>query len=792
MKRLIAFIIAMVLPFALIVVGLIARAHASTATITISHSGQTCTSANCTEAAGEIEANAASNNINVNLLAASGTNTPVEICKTDSSTHTVTVVPNGTDKISGMANYVLPHQGDCVKVVDRTAGTWRTVAGMCLGGGCPAAPAGMTTAASDNSTALNNDILSIYQTGSGSAVRGALIVGPDQTGGTTYTITSGVDFKGVPVRCEAGRSSGNSAGQFNITLHFSGTSGIAAKNVQSFKNCRVVGDFAVGNGVTATISNITDGANGQATVTLSSAPANAVIAGMTVNISSTTNYNGFFPVASVTDSTHFVIDTGNVGTGTESSGTVKYYPTVGVMASANSSVTAVSGVDWDALFVQGFGTDFSLASVQTGAGSINNWRARNLYAGIAQVGVMANGNGFVPPGSNSNVAGGKLDGLQCVSTAVCLYGGPMNNNTSGDSDVEETSFSANQITGVDFETADTNSADAAYTAGLWIGGYQNYIGPTNYIGAGSSAGAGQTAKGAIRTADGQGPNFIMYNRVGAVATGIVPNTSADIVQGNVPGISANQAFGEHLIGGMTIDDPGQTPNAISATCNGSCATAGSGGTIHTYALVGIGKDGNRDTVSPQFICPDGVTYVASGSPGSCPGTNVGPTTYSGSNFMTICYPNRLQYKAYDLLIDDTTHSVRTNFGAGSNNNNCIPDTTGSGSAYSLAPASGQVGGINETNAKALNFMGPILGSGTPTVTGGGSKATGSNSAVITVTSAAATGNVVTPGFTCPNAVVCFPSDETTAGGAKVTASSTTSCTFSATASDTVDVWASCR
>ncbi len=88
--------------------------------------------------------------------------------------------------------------------------------------------------------------------------------------------------------------------------------------------------------------------------------------------------------------------------------------------------------------------------------------------------------------------------------------------------------------------------------------------------------------------------------------------------------------------------------------------------------------------------------------------------------------------------------------------------------------------------------GVVYGNGTPGISGGGSLATGSNSIAGTVTSAAATGNVLTPGFTCPNTVVCILSDETTLGGAKVTASDTTTCTFSATASDTVDYFASCR
>jgi len=87
---------------------------------------------------------------------------------------------------------------------------------------------------------------------------------------------------------------------------------------------------------------------------------------------------------------------------------------------------------------------------------------------------------------------------------------------------------------------------------------------------------------------------------------------------------------------------------------------------------------------------------------------------------------------------------------------------------------------------------PIINAGTVSVSGGGALATGSNSYVGTVTSSAASGNVITPGFTCPTAVVCMLSDETTKGGANVTASNATTCTYSATASDTVDYLVSCR
>lgn len=114
----------------------------------------------------------------------------------------------------------------------------------------------------------------------------------------------------------------------------------------------------------------------------------------------------------------------------------------------------------------------------------------------------------------------------------------------------------------------------------------------------------------------------------------------------------------------------------------------------------------------------------------------------------------------------------------------------SGFCYPIFNSSGAfVGGLD---GGANLTVGKIIGNGTPGISGGGSLATGSNSFAGAVTSVAATGNVLTPGFTCPNKVTMIPGDETTAGGAKVTASSTTTVTFSATASDTVDYLTGCR
>lgn len=569
---------------------------------------------------------------------------------------------------------------------DTSANGLSKTSGVCVDDICSATAFGMAVANANNSTNLQNAINAAYETGTSSATKGEVLITPDSTGGTTYTFTSGVDFKDVPVECEAGRNSGNSPGTFNITLNFTPTSGIFITHAGTFKNCRVIGGFTVGNGLSATISSITDGANNQATVVTTA--SNTVIAGGHVIISGTTNYNGAYPVASVTNNTTFIISTGRMSLATENTGTVKYYPTVGVMATSTTTDLAAGAMDWENLFVQGFGTDYNFSGLQNGAGSINDWYFANNYAGNAPIGVLANGNGFPVGGINSNVSGGRLQILTCVSTAICVYGGPLVNYASDISDSEEDSFGDNDVSKIDFESQDSNSADSIYVAGIWVGSYGNWI-HDNYASVGSSGGSGQTAKGSIRTADDTGPNYVTNNRVTSQPAGLVLNTAVDEAILNVPGISANQSSGKSFVSGISTTAHGQTPNPIAAACIGTCATAGGGGTVNSYAIVGIGWDGNKSTASPQFICSDG-SYVNSGS--SCGASVTGPNPYNGSNFVRVCWNPDPNFKAYDILINDTSHSVHLDFASGSNGNNCFSDTGGVGSAYT-APNIDSTGGI---------------------------------------------------------------------------------------------------
>ncbi len=97
-------------------------------TITLGHSGQTCSATPCTVTAGEVGVNAASGNIEVDLPAANATQNPIEICKADASANTVTITPNGTDKIDQQASFVLTTRFQCARLVDRVVGDWRIIA----------------------------------------------------------------------------------------------------------------------------------------------------------------------------------------------------------------------------------------------------------------------------------------------------------------------------------------------------------------------------------------------------------------------------------------------------------------------------------------------------------------------------------------------------------------------------------------------------------------------------------------------------------------------------------------
>jgi hypothetical protein len=92
--------------------------------VTTAHSGQTCSSASCTVTSGRVNGNAASNNVAANLPASNGSFNRVEVCKTDSSTNTVTIAANGTDTINGGPSFALSKQYQCADLVDATVGNW--------------------------------------------------------------------------------------------------------------------------------------------------------------------------------------------------------------------------------------------------------------------------------------------------------------------------------------------------------------------------------------------------------------------------------------------------------------------------------------------------------------------------------------------------------------------------------------------------------------------------------------------------------------------------------------------
>jgi hypothetical protein len=92
--------------------------------VTISHAGQTCSASGCLVTSGSVKANAASNNVVVNLPASNATFNPIEVCKTDSTSNTVTLTPNGTDTVNGAVSFVLGKQYQCAKVVDSAVGNW--------------------------------------------------------------------------------------------------------------------------------------------------------------------------------------------------------------------------------------------------------------------------------------------------------------------------------------------------------------------------------------------------------------------------------------------------------------------------------------------------------------------------------------------------------------------------------------------------------------------------------------------------------------------------------------------
>jgi hypothetical protein len=113
-----------------------------------------------------------------------------------------------------------------------------------------------------------------------------------------------------------------------------------------------------------------------------------------------------------------------------------------------------------------------------------------------------------------------------------------------------------------------------------------------------------------------------------------------------------------------------------------------------------------------------------------------------------------------------------------------------------APINNPAGGQNNYAPLASpTFTGTVtasifIGNGTPSVSGGGALVTGSNSVSGVITGLVATGNILTPGFTCPHFVVGgFMDTAPTPATITLTNQSNTTLTFSATAGHSVAYFA---
>jgi len=75
---------------------------------------------------GFVKGDATANNVAVLLPVAAATYNPIEVCKSDSTSHTVTITANAThpDLIDGAATFVLRSQNHCLMLVDSAANTW--------------------------------------------------------------------------------------------------------------------------------------------------------------------------------------------------------------------------------------------------------------------------------------------------------------------------------------------------------------------------------------------------------------------------------------------------------------------------------------------------------------------------------------------------------------------------------------------------------------------------------------------------------------------------------------------
>ncbi|MGH7840223.1 MAG: hypothetical protein ACREQT_01715, partial [Candidatus Binataceae bacterium] len=223
------------------------------------------------------------------------------------------------------------------------------------------------------------------------------------------------------------------------------------------------------------------------------------------------------------------------------------------------------------------------------------------------------------------------------------------------------------------------------------------------------------------------------------------------------GISTNGVFGTLAVSALA------SPGAPTLSAGGAA-----GSTTYNYACTAKDAAG-KSTAVPAFTA-----------------LTTGNATLSQTNYNIINCP--LPAGATQICVYKTNNT--TLLGCG----DAVESYSGSGVAelYDHGQGTTAVGAMTINQTGGLSAV-TLTGAGTPAISGGGALSTGSNSLVGNITGTGASNTLTLPSSAaCPNAVVLTLTDNTTTGGAKQTAQTATSATFSTTAADNVNYSIGCR
>jgi len=775
-----------------------------TGIVTLAHAGQTCTASSCTIMAGLVNANAASNAIAANLPASTATMNPVTVCKTDSSANAVTITPNGTDTINGGASFVLAKQYQCAKAVDSAAGNW-TVSEESY-------PVTQTLASHNFATQLSaagvlsgaqpafSDISGTAQTNQGGTgtTYGAPNTWTQKTNaaaGTTQNKLFALDSSGNAINVAA-NSTGGVLGICDTNCTTSGTGtfftgpgdhscvfdGGVTRNDYVGISTSVAGDCTdqganptAGTETIGKVDNATTGGAGTYTVYFYGPDyAGAGGGGSGIN-SGTTGNDAYYGTTTTVSPIANVI---HAGTGTLSaaftacpSGNTMCVVIADAGQTYNISsaliVGGTNGTKPETLLDEG-GRIHCTDTGGAGHACIVIHDKGHVIGWTSQGGPAANSGNVIDSASSANIdslvesyAAYSYSGLGVTSNTQCTAGLTPSTcctgNGTGTCPYQQTNF---DLEGMSIAPSTSMTLNKAVVWESAIDG-DGYV-VNNYIGPGPNSSIGVLVDDAP---SGSGFTGFLWNNLYFAANELS-------VGGDAYGMkvlcSSGGGTALQIIGGSIVDGGSTTTAHLRIDGNGASPNCFGEQLAGVYFEGKTGESTSADFIQlNQTLAFTGHSIIWNGGPGLTNCINI-----TGSSTDQLHIDGRETGGVCTHLINNGVTSYTYN-------------TSGPVKYDYYGAGPGPI--VDGAKSAVLSAKTAAIGT-----CGSGTLSTGSNAYFGRITMTSATSCILTPGFTCPNAVQLALTDDTTAGGAKVTAQSTTTATFSSTSGDVVDYAAGCR